>query len=68
MDSQVCICCGGRITVASSRNPNLCLSCEQLVEDESVELDRLLFSLEAVAGTANARIAKGEEAPASAGW
>jgi len=30
------------MTAVSPRNPNLCLSCEQLLEDESTELDRLL--------------------------
>lgn len=30
----------------SPRNPNLCLSCEQLVEDASAELERLLSAPE----------------------
>jgi hypothetical protein len=34
------------MTAVSSRNPNLCLSCEQLVEDDSAELDRLLSDTE----------------------
>ena len=34
------------MTAVSPRNPNLCLSCEQLVEDDSAELERLLFAAE----------------------
>jgi hypothetical protein len=36
------------MTAVSPRNPNLCLSCEQLVEDDSAELERL-FAAEAPA-------------------
>jgi len=32
------------MTVVSPRNPNLCLSCEQLTEGDSAELERLLSS------------------------
>lgn len=32
------------MTAVSSRNPNLCLGCEQLMADESAELERLLFA------------------------
>jgi hypothetical protein len=34
------------MTAISPRNPNLCLSCEQLVEDNSTELERLLAAAE----------------------
>jgi hypothetical protein len=30
------------MNAVSPRNPNLCLSCEQLAEDDSAELERLL--------------------------
>jgi hypothetical protein len=36
------------MTAVSPRNPNLCLSCEQLVEDDSAELDRLLSAVDHV--------------------
>jgi len=32
------------MTVVSPHNPNLCLGCEQLAEDDSAELERLLLA------------------------
>ena len=34
------------MTAVSPRNPNLCLSCEQLADDDSAELERLLSAAE----------------------
>jgi hypothetical protein len=42
MLNQICICCGGRLAGPSPRNPNICLNCEQLLEDDCAELDRLM--------------------------
>ncbi len=42
MWNTICICCAGRMTVPCPRNPNICLSCEQLLEDDSAALDKLM--------------------------
>jgi hypothetical protein len=42
MLNQICICCGGRLAGPSPRNPNICLNCEQLLDDDCAELDRLM--------------------------
>ncbi len=31
----ICHCCGGKMNVASPTNPNICLSCEQMLLDDS---------------------------------
>ncbi len=38
MFSTVCLCCGGKMNVTSARNPNVCVGCEQLLEDDSAAL------------------------------
>jgi hypothetical protein len=47
MSKQICRCCGGEMISRSSRNPNLCTGCEQLLEDDFAELERLLKSVRA---------------------
>lgn len=42
MSNTICICCTGRMTVPSPRNPNICLSCEQLLDDDCAALEQLL--------------------------
>lgn len=41
----ICVCCAGEMTAGSPRNPNMCISCEQLVDDDSMKLDALLDSV-----------------------
>ena len=39
MPMTVCRCCGGKLeAVLRAGNPNICLSCEQLLEDDSPAL------------------------------
>lgn len=45
MTNEICICCAEKMTTASPRNPNICLSCEQLLEDDCSELEKLLGGL-----------------------
>ena len=56
MSNTICICCAGRMTVPSPRNPNVCLSCEQLLEDDGAALEQLM------AETAPATVAPNTEA------
>jgi hypothetical protein len=42
MSPQICMCCSEKMTVGSPRNPNICPSCEQLLEDDCAALNRLL--------------------------
>ncbi len=44
MSLEICRCCAGKMTVSSPRNPNICMSCEQLLDDDGTELDALLAS------------------------
>lgn len=46
MPNRICICCGGRLVGPSPRNPNICLNCEQLLEDDCAELNRLMAGIE----------------------
>ena len=50
MLNQICICCGGRLAGPSPRNPNICLNCEQLLDDDCAELDRLMLEMHEPAG------------------
>jgi len=45
MSLEICRCCAGKMTESSPRNPNVCVSCEQLLEDDGMELDALLASV-----------------------
>jgi hypothetical protein len=45
MSLEICRCCAGKMTTASPRNPNICVSCEQLLEDDCMALDMLLASV-----------------------
>ncbi len=47
MSNTICICCAGRMTVPSPCNPNVCLSCEQLLEDDGAALDKLMPEVQA---------------------
>jgi hypothetical protein len=40
----ICVCCAGKMTAGSPRNPNMCISCEQLVDDDCMQ-DELLASV-----------------------
>jgi hypothetical protein len=51
MSNTICICCAGRMKVPSPRNPNVCLSCEQLLEDDCNALEHLLAEPEPAAFT-----------------
>lgn len=42
MSNTICICCAGRMTAGSPRNPNICLSCEQLLDDDCAALEKLM--------------------------
>jgi hypothetical protein len=44
MFNEICICCAEKMTASSPRNPNICASCEQLLDSECAELERLLAS------------------------
>ena len=67
MDPKICICCAGRMTAVSPRNPNLCLSCEQLVEDDSAELERLLSDADQSEDSNQVRPGEVEHEPALGG-
>ena len=41
---HICRCCAGKMTAGSPRNPNVCVSCEQLLDDDCMQLDALLAS------------------------
>ena len=45
MSLEICRCCTGKMTESSPRNPNICISCEQLLDDDCMELDALLASV-----------------------
>ncbi len=45
MSLEICRCCAGKMTVSSPRNPNICLSCEQLLDDDGTRLETLLASV-----------------------
>jgi hypothetical protein len=45
MSLEICRCCAGKMTESSPRNPNICVSCEQLLEDDGMRLDALLASV-----------------------
>lgn len=45
MSLEICRCCAGKMTESSPRNPNICVSCEQLLDDDSMQLDALLASV-----------------------
>ena len=45
MSLKICRCCAGKMTVSSPRNPNICLSCEQLLDDDGARLETLLASV-----------------------
>jgi hypothetical protein len=42
MRVEICQCCAAKMNIPSPRNPNICLSCEQLLEDDCAELNRVL--------------------------
>lgn len=42
MLNTICICCAGRMTQPSPRNPNICPGCEQLLEDDCAALEQLM--------------------------
>ena len=42
MSNTICICCAGRMAVPCPRNPNICLSCEQLLDDDGTALEQLM--------------------------
>lgn len=52
MSMHICQCCAGRMSAGSPRNPNICLSCEQLLEDDGAELERLMAGTEPPAADA----------------
>ena len=64
MAPTVCICCAGKITpaTANSRNPNVCLTCEQLLEDIYPEsaAELLKLSLETDETEAHRKVTSGE--------
>ena len=35
MPFRVCVCCGERMKMAAPANPNICVGCAQLLDDES---------------------------------
>jgi hypothetical protein len=41
----ICVCCAGKMTAGSPRNPNMCISCEQLLDDDCLQLNELLASV-----------------------
>ena len=47
MSLHVCRCCGERMTQSSPRNPNICVSCEQLLEDDCEQLDKRMVAVAA---------------------
>ena len=47
---HICRCCAGKMVAGSPRNPHICISCEQLLEDDCMELDALLASVVAARG------------------
>ena len=47
MSNTICICCSGRMTMPSPRNPNICPGCEQLLEDDCAALDKLMPEVQA---------------------
>ena len=61
MSLYICRCCGGKMTAGSPRNPNICISCEQLLDDDCAELEKLIAS---VADSETARRAVVSELPA----
>ena len=52
MWNTICICCAGRMTVPCPRNPNICLSCEQLLDDDCAALEQLMAEPEPAATVA----------------
>ena len=53
MSLHVCRCCGERMTQSSPRNPNICASCEPVLEDDCAELDKLMMSVAAAEAPAH---------------
>ena len=45
MPLRICMCCAEKMTVISPRNPNMCVGCEQLLEDDCAQLDTLIASV-----------------------
>ncbi|HTD65198.1 MAG TPA: hypothetical protein VK846_01545 [Candidatus Limnocylindria bacterium] len=45
MPLQICRCCAGKMTASSPRNPNVCVACEQLLDDDTANLNTLLASV-----------------------
>jgi len=60
----ICRCCGERIQARANANPNICLACAQLLEDESPfdlvrETGADAFMLELVANSTHAELRVG---------